>query len=62
VPPWPDCGGGVAIAIGAPGCRRTSVDIKHYYQFDNIDGFSQDYTKDRSLESPVVMSPTLGRC
>jgi hypothetical protein len=29
----------------SPGCRRTTVSIKHYYQFDNIDGFSQDSSK-----------------
>jgi hypothetical protein len=61
-PPEPDCASRAAIAIGGPGCRCTSVDIKHYYQFDRIDGFSQDYTKDRFVECPVVISPTFGCC
>jgi hypothetical protein len=56
-PPEPDCGSRAAIAIGGPCWRCTSIDIKHYYQFDRIDGFSQDHTADRFVECPVVMSP-----
>jgi hypothetical protein len=57
-PPGPDCASRASIAIGAPGWHCTSVDIKHYYQFDRIDGFSQAYTKDRFLGCPVVMATT----
>ncbi len=42
---WADGGSRTGRAVDGPGCRRTSVGIKHYYQFDNIDGFSQDSPK-----------------